>query len=615
MDPTLAPPFDALANAVDEMVYVWRANGEMLWVNPVFERQTGMRLEDFGFRTEENPFVHPDDLPQALAVLVPFMQSDEPISPPFENRFYDVWGQVRSIRSTASRVVFQGESVFMTVSRITDGATLPQSADTRYRGLVEAAEDGIVDITGKGRINWSNRRFHEMTSSRAAELVQHDFATLFAEDARDLVRAALDEVEERGETRSVRACLADQDLWLDVKISRQPDGHRLVIARDVTATIRLQQDALRREKESALGLLMGTVSHDLNNIFTAVLANVSFIDGRLDAEQDVGDAVRDIQRAARRAARMGRSMLSYLGETAGDIHRIDLDETVRQTSRMVQPLLGATVRVDLSGLRAGAVIDGASARLGQVFMNLLTNAAQSMGQAGGHIRVETDLIELSEPPSDLRPGTVPAGAYARLRVTDDGSGMPQDVVDRIFEPYFSTKREGHGLGLATSLDTVREHGGGLRVLSVPGEGTTFEVYLPTVDGEASVAVQAPVATERPPAGIRIVVIDDDPVICSVVARIMRRQDADVRTATDGEEGLRLLDDYAADVLILDSKMPGISGAEIASRVRTAHPSLPILVSSGFQDVDIPGAMGFLPKPYSSVDLTRAVAALLSDRPS
>lgn len=612
------PQLKALGDLVDELVFVWTVSGDLLWGNQAWQRETGFTAEDFGFGNEENPFVVPEDLPQMLAELTAFLESDAEVSKPIKNRFFDAWGQVRAISSIVVKVTWDGRSALMIVGTLTDKASAPLEAEQSYRQLVEAADDGIVKLAPGGRILVSNRRMQVLAEMSIVQLGATPFVELFDAATRDGVELALVAAYAGNSTSSVRARLQGTGRWLDVKVTPMADARAtatvLAIARDITDMRALEAKAMRQERESALVRLVSGIAHDLNNIITGVLANSTFLESLEWHSPVVLETLESIRLAGQRAGEMGRSMLAYLGQAPPERRAVRLADAVQDTVRIVRPLLGSSVDIRLSVPSRELTVRGDPGQLCPIVLNLLTNAAEALGESGGTINVElTDTVlegsVLEGPAAGMRPEPLRPGSYARLSVIDEGHGMDAETVERIFEPHFTTKASGHGIGLSTMLGTLKEHHGGIRVYSAPGRGARMDVYLPLVADAATVS--EPAATSpKTLSHATILVVDDEAPIRLLVKRILERSGAAVLTAASGAEGLELFREHGADAVILDSCLPGEDGADVARQLTMLKPELPLLVSSGYLEsqTSVPGR--FLSKPYTAQELVDAVLAAL-----
>jgi two-component system, chemotaxis family, CheB/CheR fusion protein len=612
--------FVALAESLDEPVFVWKASGEMLWTNQAFVRETGMTVEDFRFQNPDNPFIHPDDLPRVLAELTAFMESDALRSPPIENRFTDIWGRVRGLSSRVHKVLWEGESALLLVSSLKTGVVT--EADASYRRLVESADDGILKLARDGRIVYSNRRFHELVRGTPVQLAKQRLQELVAAEDRSAAERALQQLQ-AGAARvgfEARVPCEGEELWLDISLSPIDDanggGDYLGIARDVTHTRRLEEKLRQSQKLESLGTLAGGIAHDFNNIVTGVLANATLAEAMTDKASGVAEVVHDIRLAAERAAALNASLLAYVGQAPTAVETFDLRDRAKESVHMLRPLLSKAVRIELSPASTPALVRADPGQLSQVLVNLITNAAQAIDESGGLVEVQTGVLQFTADagPHSWLPAVPTSGQYAFLRVVDDGQGMSHAVLERIFDPFFTTKGLGRGLGLSATIGIVRRHGGALRIDSEPGRGTRFEVLLPLCENREEER-KLPATTRTGPESGVVLFCDDEQLIRQLGKRILEREGYEVVLVATGEQALAELD---ADrdrfsVLVVDHSLPGLRGDKVAARARELRPDLPIVKASGYRDVfdeaEAPGTV-FLPKPYTRTALIDSVQAAM-----
>ena len=628
--------FVALAEALDELVFVWKASGEMLWTNSSFVRESGLSVEDFGFRNEQNPIVHADDLPRVLTELGAFVASDAQRSAPIANRFIDVWGRTRGVSTVVSKIRWRGEPALLLISTF-QAQPGTEDVEASYRQLVDSAEDGILKVSADGTVVYSNRRFQKMIGKRVMEVARQPLEAHFHADDRSRVRGVLDRLTAGEERVSLDARLvtsSGETRWVSLvlnPLALDPAAAYLVIARDVTEERRLEGQLRQRQRLESLGLLVGGIAHDLNNIVTSVLANASFAEAMVEPGSTLEEIIRDIRAAGDRARALNCSLLAYAGRAAARVEAIDLRRVVDDTVRLVAPLLDKSVRVERACARV-ADIRGDGTQLAQVVLNLITNAAEAIGARPGRVLVRTAPCRFDPGERATRwIGSAPgAGDYVLLEVTDDGCGMPDDVLERIFDPFFTTKSEGRGLGLSALLGIVNRHDGHLGVETAVGRGTTFRVLLPPALelSPALGSARAPPAT-RPLASGRVLVVDDEAGIREVGRRILGTAGYEVVVAANATAALSLFqsDPGSFAAAVLDRSMPGMKGPELARRLRALRPRLPIVQSSGCQDTTNVGlneeAAVVLAKPYSADELIEAVArarewegtAVTLDRPA
>jgi PAS domain S-box-containing protein len=398
----------------------------------------------------------------------------------------------------------------------------------------------------------------------------------------------------------------------------EADGRIVIQLFAIDITARKQSEAAARERAEAevktsasqrlesLGLIAGGVAHDFNNLLVGVLAESSAAREDPDLGEDTRDALRRIEAAAQRMAHLTRQMLAYAGRGRFVMQRIDPDELVRELSDGLTRMVRPEVALGLTLGATAAVIEADPSLLRQVVSNLVANASD----AGSRNVAITSRVALLNNES-----------WWQLEVTDDGAGIEPAILAKIFEPFFSTSPERHGLGLSAVHGIVRRLGGDIEVDSRPEQGARFVVRLPVVTG-AEVVRRRP-ESESPPtaklAGLRVLVADDEPSVRSTVRRLLERRGATVVLAADGLEAEASLREGTFGLVILDVVMPGRSGYDVLSVARRLDPSCPIVLMSGYTD-RVRGEGGddepdvFLEKPFTARVLDAAIDDVMQKRP-
>jgi CheY-like chemotaxis protein len=355
----------------------------------------------------------------------------------------------------------------------------------------------------------------------------------------------------------------------------------------------------------------GGSAHDFNNLLAGILGNLSVVREQLEPGGEPAQLVEEAKEAARRARGLTQQLLTF-SKGGEPVRKVLAPGKVVQEA-MTFALRGSSARGSLSVADGIWNVDADAGQLGQVVQNLVLNGAQAMPQ-GGSIAVTCDNVEL--PPESGVP--LPAGRYVRISVADEGTGIAPELLPRIFDPYFTTKQTGSGLGLATVYAIVKKHGGHVAVRSRLGVGTTFDVWLPATTREtaAPVAVRAGVAAA---GGGRVLVMDDEPVVRTAAAGMLAQLGYEAVVAPDGLEAVRLLEEERRagrrfSAAVLDLTVPGgMGGIETLARLRDLDPALRAVASSGYSTDPVmatPGRFGFaavLPKPYTLEELARAMS--------
>jgi PAS domain S-box-containing protein len=406
-----------------------------------------------------------------------------------------------------------------------------------------------------------------------------------------------------------------------VVIASTLDGQpvRVAAVRDLRPAHRLEEErrALERQLERAqrlesLGVLAGGIAHDFNNLLAGVMGNAEYLRENVT---DAGDreAAQAIVTAAQRAAALTRQMLAYAGQRdLGNRGPVDLGVLVRELRTLLDATLSKKASLELA-IEPNTVVLGDRATIGQVLMNLLTNASDALGDQPGRIEVRARPVSEVDARWDAAQGaSVGSGSWILVEVRDTGAGMDAATRGRVFEPFFSTKERGHGLGLAACLGIVSAHGGAVLVESEPGKGSCFSVLLPASSTGERARAKTPASAGQP---CKILVVDDEAIVRAQLRRTLELRGYVVEEAVDGRSALAVLAPGCSgppDVVILDMTMPDLDGAEVIRRVRDAGSRVPIVISSGYLDVAVErrlprgGFQGFLSKPYSATELVGAI---------
>lgn len=385
---------------------------------------------------------------------------------------------------------------------------------------------------------------------------------------------------------------------------------------------------LHMQKLESLGLLAGGLAHDFNNLLVGVLANANLAREGLAPDSSVQPLLELIERAGLRAADLTRQMLAYSGKGRFLVRVYDVAQLSAEMVDLVRASVPKLVdfRVDVP---ADAALVGADAsQLRQVVMNLLTNAAEAIGNASGQVDVRVGTLRVSSADYLPSPGSLggfswateapPPGDYVELSIRDTGCGIPDTVRERVFDPFFSTKRAGRGLGMSALLGIVRSHGGALCLATKVDRGSCFRVLLPRSTASAARSERPTRSAEIPRSGC-ILIADDEVLVRKVLVRTLEQQGFTTVSARDGEEALSLLQDRANVFAgaVLDLNMPKLDGAEVLRRARRARPDLPILLTSGYsadtaaQEFLRSPNVAFLAKPFEVNHLRSSIASLLS----
>lgn len=375
--------------------------------------------------------------------------------------------------------------------------------------------------------------------------------------------------------------------------------------------------ALRQQQKlESMGLLAGGVAHDFNNLLTSILSQSGLALRRLAPDNAARQHIDKAIQSTQRAADLTRQLLAYAGKATFQIEPVDLNQLIKANSGLLETVLrrNATLQLQLEpDLPAVAADRG---QLQQVLMNLVINASEAIEHDHGEIRLKTHTVDLQTLPDPAAfVGTLPSpGQYVCLEVIDNGMGMEAATLEKIFDPFFSTKARGHGLGLSAVLGVVQGLHGGLQVQSDQQIGTTFCVYLPATAARVEVSPVSAGANTTHPSGLVLVIDDEDPVR-EAVSEMLTSVGYRTVEAANGVEGLTLFQQYQNEIatVLLDVIMPGMSGVETLQKLRAVDPQVQVILSSGYVDTALPATMlanqhtTFLAKPYTIEQLLKVMA--------
>jgi PAS domain S-box-containing protein len=500
-------------------------------------------------------------------------------------------------------------------------AALRQQAD-----LLDLAHDAILSMDLEGCIRFWNRGAEklygwtreEATGQLAAELLRPESPVSFTELQSILLRDSIWEGEITHTCRN-RSRVVVSSRWA---VRRGADGEPtgfLEINRDLTERKRIETQLRETAKLESLGVLAGGIAHDFNNLLTGIIGSASLALESMPEDRRERDLIADVVATGERAADLTRQMLAYAGRGQFVIEPVNVSRLVSEISHLVRMSLPKHVRLTLDLAPALPAVEADRGQIQQIVMNLVINAAESItAERAGRVDVSTSILEW-----DARaPGAfVPAepltpGQYFVLEVRDNGSGIDPSTLPRIFDPFFTSKFTGRGLGLSAVLGIVRAHRGALLVYSEVGKGSRFQVWFPAADYVAREAAPQSAPSRTVGRGT-ILVVDDEETVRRSAKAALERHGFRVLLADDGARALEVLRTASEPValVILDLTMPGPSTQATLDSLHAMHPELKVILSSGYNQSDVAPPFGaaarsFLQKPYTSTRLIEQVTAAL-----
>ncbi|MCP5068824.1 MAG: response regulator [bacterium] len=497
------------------------------------------------------------------------------------------------------------------------------------RRILESMTDGVLVLDEDFHyVFWNNamERISKVPRERliGSDLRPWDVFPHLREGVEELMRQAM-----RGDGSSrngipFRLPDGTEGITDEIYLPLQDDAGRINgivgVIRDVTQRnqaekerVELERQVQQAQKMESLGVLAGGIAHDFNNLLMGILGHAELAMGSLESSSPARTDVNGIIESTKRASDLTNQMLAYSGKGRFVVEDLDLSRLVREMINLLEVSVSkkAALRYELEDGLPAIEADGTQIR--QVVMNLITNASEAIGDRSGVISIRTGLADCDReyfkgayPDEKLSPG-----AYAYLEVADTGIGMDADTLARIFEPFYTTKFTGRGLGLAAVLGIMRGHRGAIKIHSELGQGTVFKALIPAVDRSATVVADEPL--EAPgwhPTGLALLV-DDNETVLAVTSQYLERMGCEVITATDGREALEVFEQRSDEIsfVILDLTMPHMDGDECFRELRRVRSDVLVILTSGYNEQELTqrfvghGFAGFLQKPYGAVQLT------------
>ena len=512
-----------------------------------------------------------------------------------------------------------------TRSVVGDVASAPARSNEFYQTIFELMPGSVLLMDTQGIVLEANPSFCQHIGYARKELIgQH--VSLFSKDSRETIDANIARLL-AGEILEHEVCNIHRDgstrhYELRETAITWPDGSRRILAlsNDITQRVNaekekleLQRQFLHAEKLKSLGLMAGGIAHDFNNLLAAVIGNIEL--GLLDSKNKppIHELLREALTAANRAAHLTRQMLAYSGRGRFVVTNLDLNGVIRGMEEILNAAVSKKASLELSLAPMLPMVEGDAAQLQQIVVNLVTNASEALEDKPGYISVTTavriyddNFLAASRTGTPLKPG-----CYVTLEVCDSGCGMDESVQQRLFDPFFSTKFTGRGLGMSAVLGAVRSHEGGIILKSAVNGGTTVSILLPAV-GRTSNQSQ-PVASKVADSNLipsltgTVLVADDEAVMRTMVERILKRVGLRVLLATDGAEAVELFRQHAHEItfVLLDLTMPKLDGVNTLAELRRHQPNVKAVLTSGFTEANLnerstqAGFVEFIAKPYEA----------------
>jgi two-component system, cell cycle sensor histidine kinase and response regulator CckA len=499
-----------------------------------------------------------------------------------------------------------------------------RDSQNRLSLIVDSSQDAIIGKNLDGVVTHWNKGAEEIYGYTAQEMIGQPISVLAPAERSDEVPKILEKIRngERVEYfESVRVTKDKRTLNMSISVSPiyDADGNVVgasTIARDITSRKKIEDQLKQSQKMEAVGRLAGGVAHDFNNLLGIVTACSELLRDRVDAGSL--EYIDNIREAAKRGSSLTRQLLAFSRRQPAQVQVLDLNDRLREVSKLLRPLMGDDVEITLLPRSANAIVEADPGQLDQIIVNLAVNARDAMPR-GGKLIIETSVGDFDEFFAREHP-PMTAGRYVMLAISDNGVGMDEGTRVRIFEPFFTTKEvgKGTGLGLATVYGIVRQAAGHILVYSEPGRGSTFKIYFPSADTKLEIAADRKEEALPPRReGVTILLVEDDTLMRHLTRKMLEDHGYKVLEAEDGKAALKVIGASAnpVDLTLTDVVMKGMTGPELLLRLSDSYPRMKSVYMSGYTGELVAGqgldsSVRLLEKPFTRVALLKTLDEVL-----
>ncbi len=610
-------------------IYLTDPDGQIIFANEQWARLSGISTEEaMGCGWEKA--IYPRDLEALRESWFSSVRNCRNWSGEYRYQHADgsivwVWGEARPLLDDNEELLgYIGSNT--DISRIKEAESAIGYSEAKYRAVVQSAALGIASLDDGGHILSVNPAFTEITGFDESAMLQRGFQSFLQPEHRETFNSRLaDLIDGTLKSRAqmtLNLCRADGSVRnMSVTLSKPSDTHIegqeqiIAVVEDITERLLLEEEISHAEKLESVGLLAGGIAHDFNNILTGIIGNLSLAEMSAEQGSELYELITEAEQSALRAQKLTKRLLTFSKGGTPVTKTMPIDEVVQEAALFA--LHGSDVKCEFRIEPDLEYVNIDEGQFVQVIHNLVINADQAMPK-GGTIRIDLSNLRIEdESESGVQPGD-----YVKIDIADEGVGIPADYLPKVFDPFFSTKDTGSGLGLSTSYSIIKKHNGQIRATSSIGRGSTFSIYLPVARNAAPIESVEPKKTSE--CG-KILIMDDEQTVRDVTRLSLQKLGFEVVEAVNCEEAIR---EYQREIdsggefkaVLLDLTIPGSRGGEATlHELKAIDPDVRAIVMSGYSNDPVlseyrdHGFCGMISKPFGYRELSEVISLAVSDR--
>jgi len=571
------------------------------------------------------------DIPESMALIEKRMQAvAEKGEASFQVFHFRKDGATVPMEVFVKAVNWAGRPAMLSIATdITERRQSEMERDRLIRAIEQAGE--IIVITDKnGSIQYVNPAFENVTGYACDEVLGQNPRILKSGKQDRFFYSSLWDTISSGETWNGRivnktkggALYTEEATISPVKDSTGAISSYVAVKRNITQELELQHQLQQAQKMEAIGTLAGGIAHDFNNILSAIMGFTEIVDADLPEgsrnKEDLGEVIH----ACKRARDLVKQILTFSRQSAFEARPLRVDLVVNEALKMIRSSTPASIEIQQNIHSDLPAVIADPTQVHQIMMNLCTNAVQAIEDEHGTLTVSLDSVKLDDLRMDEKPDGALTGECVRLRVSDTGKGIPREIQEKIFDPYFTTKKmgEGTGLGLAVVYGIIRESGGTITVESEVNKGTTFSIHFPIAE-KIEPEQDAYLQSRIPWGKERVLFVDDEPSIADLAKRILERLGYDVTVRQSAQDALELFrhSPHRFDIVVTDMTMPHMTGDELAGAILSIRPDIPVILCTGYSKrisdkrAREMGIRAFVMKPLTQRELANTVRLALDEK--